>query len=98
LHALFDRIGRRQDQYRQARIARAQAAQHLQAGHLGQAQVQDQQVEILGGQGGIGFHAVLDAIGGIAGMAQERVSPSASTLSSSARRMRIGIGQRGRAG
>jgi hypothetical protein len=34
---------------------RAQAAQHFQPGQLGQAQVEDQQIEFLGGQGGVGL-------------------------------------------
>jgi hypothetical protein len=68
--ALLDRIGRRQDQHRQQRGTRAQAAQHLQPGHFGQAQVQDQQVEFLGRQGGVGLLAVADAIDGVARLAQ----------------------------
>ena len=70
LHALFDRIGGGQDQYRQPRIAGAQAAQDVLAGHLRQSEIEDQQVEVLRRQGGIGFDAGFDAIGGIAGMAQ----------------------------
>ena len=70
IHALFDGIGGRQDQHGQQRGARAQAAQHFQAGHLGQAQVEDQQVEFLGGQGRIGLLARLDVVDRITGLAQ----------------------------
>ncbi|GGI54136.1 hypothetical protein GCM10011430_13100 [Oxalicibacterium solurbis] len=52
------------------RVARAQALQHFQTGKLGQAEIENQQIEILGGQHRIGFQSVLDAIGGIAGLAQ----------------------------
>jgi hypothetical protein len=56
--ALFDAVGGREDQHRQRRAAPAQALEHLQAVHLGQAQVQDQQVELaVGQQRGIGLAA-----------------------------------------
>jgi hypothetical protein len=52
------------------REPRAQAAQHFQTGQLGQAQVQYQQIEFLGGEGGVGFLAIAYAIDGIARLAQ----------------------------
>ena len=75
LDALLDGVGGRQDQHRQQRGARAQAAQHFQAAQFGQAQVEDQQVEFLGGQGRVGFLAILDAVDGIAGLAQRTGQP-----------------------
>jgi hypothetical protein len=57
LDALLDAVGRGEDQHRHAAAAPAQLAQHLEAVHLGQAQVQDQQVELVRRQRGVGLAA-----------------------------------------
>ena len=59
LDALFDGVGSRQDQHRQAVVAAAQATQHLQAMHTRQAQIQDQQIKmVVHQQGRIGLSTV----------------------------------------
>jgi len=64
--ALLDAVGGSQDQHRQVRIARAQPPQHFQAGQLGQAEVEDEEVEGLGDEGQVGRHAVAYCIDGVA--------------------------------
>ena len=73
--ALLDRIGRGEDQHGQQRAARAQAPQHVHAGQARQAEVEDQEVELLRGQRGVGVLAVLDAVDRIAGLAQRTRQP-----------------------
>jgi hypothetical protein len=54
---------------------RARSLEHLEPGHAGQAEIEDQQVERLRGQGRIGFHAIRNVIDGIAGLAQRARQP-----------------------
>ncbi len=75
LDALLDRVGGGEDQHRQQGRAGAQAAQHFQAGHARQAEVEDEEVELLGGEGGVGVGAVAHAIDRVAGLAQGARQP-----------------------
>ncbi|MCY1545648.1 hypothetical protein D9M68_816000 [compost metagenome] len=71
LDAFLDGVGRREDQHRHLRAARAQLAQHLQPVHPGQAQVEDQQVElVVGHQRGVGLGAARHMVDGGARRAQ----------------------------
>ncbi|MNV75309.1 hypothetical protein D3C71_1685880 [compost metagenome] len=58
LHALVHAFGGGEDQHGYRRATRAQPFEHFQPVHLGQAQVEDQQVKlVVGHQCGIGFGA-----------------------------------------
>ncbi len=57
LDALFDAVGRGQDQHGHVAVARTQALEHIQPGKPGQADVQDQQVERLRRQRAVGVLA-----------------------------------------
>jgi hypothetical protein len=70
LDALVHAVGGGQDQHRQGGAARAQLAQHLEAVQARQAEVQDQQVELVRGEGGVGLGAAGDLVDGVAGAAQ----------------------------
>jgi hypothetical protein len=70
LDPLLDAVGRGEDQHRQAAAAAAQLAQHLEAVHARQPQVQDHQVELVGRQCSVGFGAGADLVDGIARGAQ----------------------------
>ncbi|MDR9158743.1 hypothetical protein FEP45_03792 [Burkholderia multivorans] len=69
-HALVDAVGGGQDQDREIGIARAQALQHVEPGHFGQAEIEDQQVESLHRQRGIGLDAALHVVDRIARLAE----------------------------
>ncbi len=53
-----------------ARAARAQLAQHLQAVQARQAEVEDQEVEFVRREGGVGLDAAADLVDRVAGAAQ----------------------------
>ena len=72
-YALGHGVARGGDQHRQARTARAQGAQHVQAALARQTQVQQQQVVGGGGQRRIGLGAVAHPVGGVAFGAQRVV-------------------------
>jgi hypothetical protein len=73
--ALLDGVGRRQDQDRQGRASLAQLAQHGQAVQARQAQIEDQQIEGLQLQRGIGAGSIVDDVHGIAFVAQRSGQP-----------------------
>ncbi|VWB56907.1 hypothetical protein BTE28158_02625 [Burkholderia territorii] len=70
LHALVDAVGGGQDQHGEIGIARAQALEHVEPGHPGQPEIEDQQVEGLHRQRGIGLDAALHVVDGIARLAE----------------------------
>jgi hypothetical protein len=61
-HAVPDRVARGGHQHRHRRAAGPQAAQHLQAVGLGQAEIQQDQVVLLGQQGRIRRRAIADPV------------------------------------
>jgi len=70
LDAFVDAVGRGQDQHGQVRIARAQPPQHFEAGHFRQAQIEDEEIESLHRQRGIGFRARLHMVNGVCRLAE----------------------------
>jgi hypothetical protein len=70
LHALVDAVGRGEDQHRQRGAARAQLAQHLESVQARQAEIEDQQVEFVRGEGGVRLGAARDLVDGIARSAE----------------------------
>jgi hypothetical protein len=68
--AVAGTVKRSQDQHRQLRVAGPQALEHLEAGQLGQAEIEDQQIVRLAGDRGIRFHAAHDMIDCVAGLAK----------------------------
>ena len=69
-HAILDAVLRGQDQHRHGALARAQAAQHVDTGELGQAEIENQQIVHLRQQRRVGILAIVDMIDRIAGLAQ----------------------------
>ena len=74
---LLDAVGRREDEHRQARGALAPPPEHLEAVQARQAEVDDEQVELLCREHGVGIAAVADLVDGVAGAAP-RTSPAIS--------------------
>ncbi len=70
LHAFVDAVGGGQDQHGKIGIARAQALEHVEPGHFRQPEIEDQQVESLHRQRGVGVDAALHVIDGIARLAE----------------------------
>jgi hypothetical protein len=69
-HAFVDAVHGREDQHGQGGVACAQAAQHFQPPHSRQAEIENQEVERLHRQRGIGLASALDVIDGIARLAE----------------------------
>src|SRR6185369_8292308 len=69
-NALLDAVGRGQDEHRRGAAARAKLLQYLQPVQLGQSEVEDEQVEFLAAERGVGFRAGGDVIDRIAPLAQ----------------------------
>jgi hypothetical protein len=74
-HAVLQSVLRGEDQHRQGRLAPAQALQHLDAVQPRQAEIEDEQVELLGEQRRVGIGAVGDVIDRIARLAQRAHEP-----------------------
>src|SRR6185295_15649815 len=50
--------------------ARAELAQHLEAVHLRQPEIEDEEIELVRGERGVGLAAAADLVDGIAGVAE----------------------------
>jgi hypothetical protein len=70
LDPLLDGVGGGQDQHRRRVAARAQLAQHLQPGQLGQAEVEDHEVEVVRDERGVGLGATGHMVHRVTGAAQ----------------------------
>src|SRR5438093_13361985 len=91
LDALLDAVGRRENQHRQRRAARAQLAQHFEAVQLGQAEVEDQQIELVSRESRIGLAAAAHLVPRIAAVARGRKKATGRNLVSSAIRNPISL-------
>jgi len=61
-HAVLDAVQRGENQHRCGQLAVAQVLQHLESIHAGQTDIENDQIEVLGGQGAVGLAAGIDAI------------------------------------
>src|SRR5882762_5800639 len=70
-YAIAHAVERGEQQHGKPRIARPQALEHFETGELGQADVEDQQIELLSPEGDIGFAAVLGPVDRIARLTED---------------------------
>ena len=74
-HAIAYAVERGKQKHRQPRVTRAQALEHFKTGKLGQADVEDQQVELMAAKSSVGFAAVLGPVDSVARLTEGALQP-----------------------